>query len=150
MSDGLPPIAGMDSPWDRLAFAIKCGCMAVLLCFFLGIEAVSQERLHTSAINPLTGNESARIEINLRYLKRTLEQLLLFIPGLLALASYCTNDLSMRAVVATTMVWILARFVFWIGHAFSAASRRTTTSSQQAARENAITARRYIVRPLSM
>ena len=113
---GWPPLAGMDSGWDRLGFAIKCCCVAVLLCFFLGIEAVSHERLHTRAIDPLAGAESPRMQVNLRYLQHTLEQLLLFIPGLLALAFYCTDGRAMRAVLATTVVWIVFRFVFWIGY----------------------------------
>lgn len=112
----LPPPAGMDTPWSRLGFAIKCACVAVLLCFFLGIEAVSHERLHTRAIDPLAGAESPRMKVNLRYLQHTLEQLLLFVPGLLALAFYCTDGRSMRAVLATTAVWIVFRFVFWIGY----------------------------------
>jgi uncharacterized MAPEG superfamily protein len=97
-------------------FAINCICIAVLLCFFLGIEAVAHERLQTAAIDPLAGVESLRMKINLRYLQNTLEQLLVFIPGLLALAYYCANGYAMRAVVATTIVWILSRFVFWIGY----------------------------------
>lgn len=113
---GLPPVAAVDDAPSRLIFALKCCCIAVLLCFFLGIEAVAHERLHTRAINPLIGAESLRMKVNLRYLQHTLEQLLLFIPGLLALATYCTDGQSMRAVVATTVVWIVFRFVFWIGY----------------------------------
>jgi hypothetical protein len=106
----------MEAPLDRLLFAIKCCCLAVLFCFFLGIEAVAHERLHTKAINPLAGAESPRMKVNLRYLQHTLEQLVLFIPGLLALSTYCSNGQSMRAVAATTIVWIVSRAVFWIGY----------------------------------
>jgi len=113
---GLSPLPDMQAWPDRLWFAIGCCCVAVLLCLLLGIEAVSHERLVTTAINPLAGAESTRMKVNLRYLQNTLEQLLLFIPGLLGLAHYCDNGASMRAVVATTVVWILARFVFWIGY----------------------------------
>lgn len=113
---GLPPLAEMDDPGSRLAFALKCCCVAVLLCFFLGIEAVAHERLHTRAINPLAGAESARMKVNLHYLQQTLEQLMVFIPGLLALSLYCTDGHSMRAVAATAVVWIVARFVYWIGY----------------------------------
>ena len=113
---GLSPLPDMQAWPDRLWFAIGCCCVAVLLCLLLGIEAVSHERLVTAAINPLAGAESTRMKVNLRYLQNTLEQLLLFIPGLLGLAHYCDNGASMRAVVATTVVWILARFVFWIGY----------------------------------
>jgi len=113
---GLSPLPDMQAWPDRLWFAIGCCCVAVLLCLLLGIEAVSHERLVTAALNPLAGAESARMKVNLRYLQNTVEQLLLFIPGLLGLAHYCDDGASMRAVAATTVVWILARFVFWIGY----------------------------------
>ncbi len=113
---GTPPLSGMEAPVERLVFAINCCCVAVLLCFFLGIEAVSHERLHTAAINPLAGAELARMKVNLRYLQHTLEQLLLFIPGLLALSYHCSDGSSMRAVTATTITWIVSRAVFWIGY----------------------------------
>jgi hypothetical protein len=114
---GMPPIAGMQAMADRLAFAVGCSCVAILLCFVLGVEAVSHERLHGPSIDPLAGAPlSRRMQVNLRYLQHTLEQLLLFVPGLLGLAMYCDSAASMRAVVATTVVWIVARFVFWIGY----------------------------------
>ena len=112
----LPPIEGMAEPVDRLMFAFGCGCVAILLCFVTAIEAVAHERLFSSAIDPLAGAESPRMIVNLRYLQNTLEQLMLFVPGLLALAWYSADGRSMRAVVATTAVWIVARFVFWIGY----------------------------------
>jgi hypothetical protein len=54
------------------------------------------------------------MRINLRYLQNTLEQLVLFMPGVLGLAVYCSDGGSMRAVAATTVVWIAARIAFWI------------------------------------
>lgn len=112
----LPPLTGMDDPLARLFFAINCCCVAILFCFVTGIEAVSHERLQSPAIDPLAGYETLRMKINLRYLQHTLEQLMLFVPGQLALAFYCSNGNTMRAVVATTVVWIVARAGFWIGY----------------------------------
>ena len=112
----LPPLAGMAEPLARLVFALKCGCVAVLFCFVLGIEAIAHERLRSPAIDPLTGYETRRMTINLRYLQNTLEQLLVFLPGLFGLAYYCDSGAAMRAVAATTLVWIAARFAFWIGY----------------------------------
>ena len=111
-----PALHGMDDPVARFVLALKCTCVAVLFCFFLGIEAVSHERLHTAAIDPLAGAESPRMKVNQRYLQHTLEQLMLFVPGLFGLANYRVGDEAMRGVVATTVVWIVARFVFWIGY----------------------------------
>jgi hypothetical protein len=46
-----------------------------------------------------------------------------FVVGLFGLAAYSPNGYAMRAVLATTVVWILARFAFWIGYHRSAAMR---------------------------
>jgi fatty-acid desaturase len=54
--------------------------------------------------------------VNLRYLQNTLEQLMLFVPSLLGLAVYCSDGRSIRAVAATTVVWIASRIAFWIGY----------------------------------
>jgi len=113
---GLPPLAGMEDTLARLVFALKCSCIAILFCFLTGIEAVAHERLRSPAIDPLSGYETRRMTINFRYLQNTLEQLMVFIPGLLGLAVYCSNGRSMRAVAATTVVWIVARLAFWIGY----------------------------------
>jgi hypothetical protein len=119
----LPPLAGMDDPLARLIFALKCCCVAVLFCFVTGIEAVAHERLSSPAIDPLVGYETRRMTINLRYLQHTLEQLMVFIPGLLGLAVYSASGRGMRAVVATTAAWMLGRFAFWIGYHFGAKHR---------------------------
>jgi hypothetical protein len=112
----LPPLAGMADPVARLIFAIDCACVAILLCFLTAIEAVAHERLRSPAIDPLSGYTTRRMTINLRYLQNTLEQLMLFIPGLMALAFYCPSGSAMRAVAATTVVWMATRAAFWIGY----------------------------------
>jgi hypothetical protein len=119
----LAPLSGMDAPLARLIFALKCCCVAILFCFMTAVEAVAHERLRSPAIDPLTGYETRRMRINLRYLQHTLEQLLLFVPGLLGLAVYCADGRSMRAVAATTVVWILARLAFWIGYHYGSQHR---------------------------
>jgi hypothetical protein len=119
----LPPLAGMDDPLARLFLAINCCCVAILLCFVTGIEAVAHERLQSPAIDPLAGHETLRLKINLRYLQHTLEQLMVFVPGLLGLAFYSSNGTTMRAVVATTVTWIVGRAGFWIGYHYGALYR---------------------------
>lgn len=118
-----PPIAGMETALARLIFALKCNCLAILFCFVTGIEAVAHERLRSPAIDPLLGYETRRLRVNLRYLQNTLEQLVVFVPGLFGLAVYAPDGAAMRRVVAATVVWIAARFAFWIGYHRSSASR---------------------------
>ena len=111
----LPPVPNIDRPIYQLFFAIKCVGVAVLLTFFLGLEAVSYEWLFSNASNPPLTGESLRMRINRNYLRHTQEQLMLFILGLLGLSYYAVDGTAMRAVVATTITWILSRYVFWIG-----------------------------------
>jgi hypothetical protein len=119
----VPPLSGMDTLSGRMLFTLKCCCFAVLFCLVTGIEAVAHERLSSPAFDPLSGFETRRLLVNQRYLQNTLEQILVFIIGLFGLAAYSADGFAMRAVLATTVVWILARAAFWIGYHRSAAMR---------------------------
>ncbi len=119
----VPPLAGMDSLGDRMLFTLKCCCLAVLFCLVTGVEAVAHERLSSPAFDPLSGFETPRLRVNQRYLQNTLEQILVFAAALFGLAVYSPDGSAMRAVLATTVVWIVARFAFWIGYHQSAAMR---------------------------
>jgi hypothetical protein len=118
-----PPLAGMDSLGGRMLFTLKCCCLAVLFCLVTGVEAVAHERLLSPAFDPLAGFETRRLRVNERYLQNTLEQILVFAVGLFGLAAYSSDGSAMRAVLATSVVWILARFAFWVGYHRSAAMR---------------------------
>jgi hypothetical protein len=119
----VPPLAGMDSLDGRMLFTLKCCCLAVLFCLVTGVEAVAHERLSSPAFDPLSGFETRRLRVNQRYLQNTLEQTLVFGVGLFGLAAYSPDGSAMRAVLATTVVWVLARFAFWIGYHRSGAMR---------------------------
>jgi MAPEG family len=119
----VPPLPGMDSLGGRMLFTLKCCCFAVLFCLVTGVEAVAHERLSSPAFDPLAGFETPRLRVNQRYLQNTLEQILVFMVGLFGLAAYSPDGSAMRAVLATTVVWILARAAFWIGYHRSAAMR---------------------------
>jgi hypothetical protein len=72
----MPPLAGMDTLGDRMVFALKCCCIAVLFCLVAGVEAVAHERLSSPAFDPLSGFETRRLRVNQLYLQNTLEQIL--------------------------------------------------------------------------
>ena len=118
-----PPLPGLDSLGDRMVFALKCWCVAVLFALVTGVEAVAHERLQSPAFDPLTGFTTRRLQVNQRYLQNTVEQIIVFAAALFGLAACCRNGAGMRAVVATTVVWVLARVAFWIGYHNSAAMR---------------------------
>jgi uncharacterized MAPEG superfamily protein len=117
------PLAGMESLGARMVFTLKCWCVGVLFTLVLGVEAVAHERLVSPAFDPLAGFETRRLQVNQRYLQNTLEQTVVFAAALFGLAAYCPTGSAMRAVVATTVVWIAARVAFWLGYHRSAAMR---------------------------
>jgi hypothetical protein len=119
----LPPLGGMDDLSARMLVALKCCALAALFCLFGGVEAVAHERLQSAAFDPLAGHETTRLRINKQYLQNTLEQFVLFAVGLFGLAAYSESGGAMRAVIATTVVWIAFRFAFWVGYHKSAAMR---------------------------
>lgn len=119
----LPPLAGMEATGARMLVALKCVAAATLFCLVGGVEAIAHERLQSNAFDPLQGHQTARLRVNLRYLQNTLEQLVVFSVGLFGLAAYLDSGPAMRIVVASTVVWILNRFAFWIGYHRSAAMR---------------------------
>ncbi|MBO0710628.1 MAG: MAPEG family protein [Acetobacteraceae bacterium] len=119
----VPPLTNMDSLGSRMLLTVKCCCLAVLFCLVTGVEAVAHERLTSPAFDPLAGFETRRLRINQRYLQNTLEQTVVFVAALFGLAAYSPDGSAMRAVLATTVVWTLARFAFWIGYHRSAAMR---------------------------
>jgi hypothetical protein len=119
----LSPLPGMESLAARMLLTLKCFCVAVLFCLVTGVEAVAHERLTSPAFDPLVQFETRRLRINQRYLQNTVEQVIVFGVSLFGLAAYCADGAEMRAVVATTVVWIVARAAFWLGYHRSAALR---------------------------
>ncbi|MBA3677486.1 MAG: hypothetical protein H0W74_08810 [Sphingosinicella sp.] len=120
---GVSPIPGMELLGARMLFALKCSSFATLFCLVLGVEAVAHERLQSPAFDPLVNFETKRLRVNLRYLQNTLEQLVIFFVAIFGLTAYSPDGDSMRAVLATTIVWIAGRFAFWVGYHISAAMR---------------------------
>ena len=104
----LPDPVGANS----LTVALECCAVAALLTLVAGVEAVAHERLFTAAIDPLAGVETKRLRVNFRYLSNTLEQYVVFAAGVLALSLYA----SAKILVIVTIVWVVARWAFWIGY----------------------------------
>jgi hypothetical protein len=97
---------------NSLRVAIQCCAVAALLALVAGVEAVAHERLFTAAIDPLAGVETKRMRVNFRYLSNTLEQYVVLAAGTLALSLYA----SAKLLVIVTIVWVVARWAFWIGY----------------------------------
>jgi MAPEG family protein len=97
---------------DPLTTSLACCVIAALLTLVSGVEAVAHERLVTPAIDPLAGFETQRMRVNQRYLSNTVEQFIAFAVGLVALSAYA----SPRLLIILTVVWVIARWAFWIGY----------------------------------
>jgi hypothetical protein len=112
----LPMRDGTEDLRARLLFALKWVCVAILFCLVTGVEAVSHRGLFSRAIDPLIGAESGSLRVDIHYLQNTVEQTLVFIPGLFGLAYFSSSARSIHAVSATALVWMISRFAFWIGY----------------------------------
>ena len=110
----LPSIENMNETLDRIVFTFWMNAVAILP-LFAGIIVVGNNRFLTDAIDPLRHAESRVIEINERYLDNTLQQYLVFLVGTVALSTFLDGQ-SMKLIVALTVVFILARIVFWVGY----------------------------------
>ena len=103
-------------PHARLAYAVGWIAVAMLFGLTMAVEAVAHERLQTDAFDPLSGHETRRLQVNQRYLQNTLEQSVLFAAGLIGLALIGTGEGTIRAITACAIVWIVTRYLFWIGY----------------------------------
>ncbi|GMH36799.1 hypothetical protein BSKO_04672 [Bryopsis sp. KO-2023] len=118
----LPEIHNMDTPADRHEFTFRCLAVATLMTLALNIECVAHGRIFTAfAVDPIAqqGNEPYSMKVNMRVLSQTVEQLILFGVALLGLASYSADGKQMRAVVATTVVFVISRWVYWGGYHYA-------------------------------
>lgn len=110
----LPPISGVTTPLDAVIFTLRMNVLA-LLPFFVGLVVIGNGRFFSDAINPLRHAEDAKMEVNGRVVDNTLQQQFVFFIGTLALSTFLTGE-TIKLIVALTMVYILARIVFWIGY----------------------------------
>ncbi|MGA3403685.1 MAG: MAPEG family protein [Acetobacteraceae bacterium] len=100
------------APHLALALAALLPGAALLMAMIL---AQSSMRAMTGAIDPLAGADSAFLRTNQRVITNTIEQLAVFVPALLALATGAPAA-RMAPIVALAWVFALARLAFWIGY----------------------------------
>jgi hypothetical protein len=72
-------------------------------------------RAASGAIDPTAGRDNRFLQVNQRALTNSVEQLLIFIPALLALAAGVA-PFAMPKVIALALTFALARLVFWLGY----------------------------------
>jgi hypothetical protein len=99
---------------SRLAYSLQTAAFAALP-LLISIMAVGNNRFLTAAIDPTLHKEDLATVVNGRVADNTLQQFALFCAAILALSVNLTPS-GMRIVPAATIVFIVARFVFWIGY----------------------------------
>ena len=118
----LIPVAG-----DAASMAVRLGLGAAWLlpaCFVLAAMVAAQMggRFLLAAFDPLAGRDSRFLLVNQRVISNTVEQTLIFVPALLALAA-AVPGAQMPAVLAAAAVFALARLVFWAGYLLAPMAR---------------------------
>jgi hypothetical protein len=114
LSKAISPPAIADDAGDRIAYALPWAAVAALPLVFM-IAAVGNARALSEAIDPTLGKESPRMVIDGRVLDNSLQQFVLFLVGMLALAmSLPVHRLSIVAAVSITFV--VMRLAFWAGY----------------------------------
>ena len=107
-TSGLTDVAG------RLAYALKANALAAIP-LLVGTITVGNNRFLSEAIDPTLHKEDQATLINGRVLDNTLQQYVLFAIGTMAL-SVILAPAQMKVIAAATIVFIVARFAFWIGY----------------------------------
>jgi hypothetical protein len=103
-----------DTAADRLSFALRWAVPPALL-FFLMVAAVGNARFRSEAIDPTVGKENPKMVVDGRVADNTLQQLVLFLVGMLGLA--VTLPLHRISIVAAVSItFVVMRIAFWIGY----------------------------------
>ena len=110
----LPSPALTDAPAERLAYALRANVVA-LLPLFIMLVTVANSRFLSDAIDPTRHAESRTMEIDGRVADNTLQQNFVFAVASLALSTVVPLRY-LQIVWACTIVFVVARLVFWAGY----------------------------------
>ena len=114
LSSAIAPPAIADTAADRIAYALRWAVPPALL-FFAMVAAVGNARFASEAIDPTRGKESPKMVVDGRVADNTLQQLVLFLVGMLALAMSLPIA-RMSIIPAVSITFVLMRIAFWIGY----------------------------------
>ena len=110
----LPSPAITDAPAERLAYALRANIVAIVP-FFVMLITVGNSRFLSDAIDPTRRAESRSMEIDGRVADNTLQQNFVFAVATLALSTVVPLAY-LQAIWACTIVFVVARLLFWTGY----------------------------------
>jgi len=114
LSSAIAPPGIADTAADRIAYALRWAVPPALL-FLAMVAAVGNARFASEAIDPTRGKESPKMVVDGRVADNTLQQLVLFLVGMLAL-SVSLPIARMSIIPAVSITFVLVRIAFWIGY----------------------------------
>jgi uncharacterized MAPEG superfamily protein len=114
----LVPLMPVDAASSSMAVRLGHGSVALLpgaaaLAAMVLVQMLA--RAVTGRVDPNVGTEPAFLVVNQRCISNTVEQFLVFIPAMLALAAGVPGP-RMPEVMALGVVFGLARLLFWAGY----------------------------------
>ena len=109
-----PASAGLTAAADRVVYTLQWEAIAALP-LLVAVIAVGNNRFLSESIDPTLNKEDLATQINGRVVENTLQQLVLFVLGTLALSVGLAPE-QMGIIPAAVIVFVLARIAFWIGY----------------------------------
>lgn len=109
-----PEVAPIASAGDRVAYAAEL-LVAVAVLVLLIVSRLFRTFDTAKAEDPFANAESQRWRVNQRVLQNTVEQAMIFVPAMLALAARVDAD-HVRILPVLTALWCAGRLLFWIGY----------------------------------
>ena len=104
----------ISSPAERLIFALQWMCFPVI-ALIAGMGAIGSGRLSSQYADGSTPPPGTRLELHRRYMQNTVEQVLIFVPTQLALATLVPAE-HLALIPVWAMLFLIARIVFWVGY----------------------------------
>jgi len=103
-----------NSQGRKLSYAIRWSIPPALLLFAM-LAAVGNARFLSEAIDPTLQKENQKLIVDGRVADNTTQQFLLFLVGILALASILPIE-KISYVPAVAITFVICRLVFWVGY----------------------------------
>ena len=114
LSNAIDPPTIADTAGERIAYALRWAVVAALP-FLVMLAAIGNARFTSEAIDPTLGKDSPKMIVDGRVADNTLQQLVLFLVGMLALAVTLPVQ-RLSIVAALSITFVVMRLAFWIGY----------------------------------